>query len=61
MVKNGLDYGCTSLSFPVALAAIGVEVPLYHVQWGRAVIVMGDRLGMSSLGGFYVATAGAQQ
>jgi hypothetical protein len=34
---------------------------LYHVQWGRTVIVMGDRLGMSRLGGFYVATAGAQQ
>lgn len=27
MVKNRLDYGCTSLSFPVTLAAIGVEVP----------------------------------
>ena len=36
MVKNGLDYGCTSLSFPVALAAISVDVPLVPLCDGAA-------------------------
>ena len=31
------------------------------LRWGRAAIVMGDRLGMSSLGSCYVAAAVAQQ
>ena len=38
MVKNGLDSGCISLSFPIVLASIGVEIPLCIVFNGGALL-----------------------
>jgi hypothetical protein len=39
MVKNGLDHGCISLSFPVALASIGVEISPCIVFNGGALLL----------------------